>query len=722
MRLRLLPALIAAVCVPTLVTAAENADVFSLQGVTVTAATKTERAATKTPVSVEVITASKIQEIGAITLQDIFLNTPGVFMNPEGRNMAIRGVGNKGILLLVNGNRIATEFTKNYDAKRIPAASIERIEIVKGPAGTLYGSDSLGGVINIITKKPQDTPEGMIGISSGTNKDGEGGISQLEGDIRGRQGDTGYSAWFSAAHTDAANETETGVTRVPRGGGASGQSAPSASAIRINPITKQVTGGAGSQPIGNFIKNSYNVDTNSRDHADTLNLGGTLEHRVNDKLGVGLEASYLKEELKRHQLAATHPSAYTRTGTTNLPVANNPMEQTMDTERADLALSADWQARDTLKLKWRSQQSLHEKAESITALNWADLGYSSQAASDSVAGAVESDISGHELTATWQPSAQHTVLAGAEHRNDTRKATFFTNNGSKATRETDFDAVFAQHEWVINPRFDLVYGLRHDKVSSGDRATTGNVGVQYQLTPDTRLRSSYAQGFRTADAQENYINRLNPQGRRLVGATVTDAAIGKPAFDLKPERNDYLEVGINGGKGNWNYDLALFQNTIEDSIQRDTRDARFITFRNASEVTIKGAEARGNLKVNPKLTLEASATLLKTKDKDTGRELEQTPDTVLGVTAHYKPSAPLKTSLSVKHVGKQLYSDTSSGTNVYQTADAYTPVNLNLTYKPKNLKNVEIHGGIDDIFDSKVDKALGGSVGTYVHGGVRLLF
>ncbi|MDY0136826.1 MAG: TonB-dependent receptor plug domain-containing protein [Thiomicrospira sp.] len=118
-----------------------------LEPISVTSVTKTERALTQSPVSVEVINEASIRELNALTLGDVLEKTGAVFMNPDQRSMSIRGVGSKGTLLLIDGRRIGTEFTKNYDAKRIPAASIERIEIVKGPMGALYGSDALGGVI-----------------------------------------------------------------------------------------------------------------------------------------------------------------------------------------------------------------------------------------------------------------------------------------------------------------------------------------------------------------------------------------------------------------------------------------------------------------------------------------------------------------------------------------------------------------------------------------------
>ncbi|WP_044412426.1 TonB-dependent receptor plug domain-containing protein [Thiomicrospira microaerophila] len=184
--LRLKP--IAALCCVSLLSPVALAGTQVLDKITITSATKTERTLEQTPVSVEVIDEQAIKAIGATTFADILRHSEGVFMNPDQRAMSIRGVSAKGVLLLIDGRRVASEFTKNYDAGRIPVASIERVEIIKGPMAALYGSDALGGVINIITKNPQDGTESSITVSGGTSHKGEAGQMQVEADVRGRAG------------------------------------------------------------------------------------------------------------------------------------------------------------------------------------------------------------------------------------------------------------------------------------------------------------------------------------------------------------------------------------------------------------------------------------------------------------------------------------------------------------------------------------------------------
>ena len=693
----------------------------------VVSATKTERDIAKTPVSTAVITQADIENIGAKSLKDIFQNMPGVFMNPSADKFSIRGVGGKGTLLLIDGRRIGGEYSNVYDSNRISANSIERIEIVKGPAGALYGSSALGGVINIITKKPEQGVEGSIGISTGANTDGDGDITQIDADLRGRNGNTAYSAWFSAQDAGAYTDNDSAQIKAPKGGGQPGKTAPSMSNFKINPNNNMACGmGANcpapfSKTLGDLVPNSTAVDTTYQSPAELVNIGGQLTHDVTQDLTLKLNASYMKETREFDRVGGAHLSNYRAAGN-QLPIFNAPIHQELDNQRTDIGIGADFKASETVVINWQSSQSHYEKDDLITTHLWQQMGYASEADSASLNGTGESTMTNHQLNGTWTPSEQHRILIGAEHVEDKRKAAFFSGGTSIDTKTLRTSSAFAQHEWQLNEPLSVVYGLRYDDHNKGDDAITFNAGGVYQINPLANLRMRYSQGFRSPDSQELFMNRVMPSGKQMLGVEVVDSRFpGKQVFELDEERSQNYEIGLQGQGSDWGYDIAAFKNRINDSILFD--DSRlgsegYRTFRNASKVDITGLELTLTKQVSNDLSVGFYASVLNTKDHDTDERLEYTPNHQYNLAVNYQVTPALNSQLIARHVGDQIYLEN----NQYQTADAYTPVNLKLNYSPEAIKNTDFHLGIDNIFDAEVDKVLGSSVGTYVYAGVRVHF
>ena len=132
---------------------------YSLGEVVVTA-TRTQKRDIDVPAATTVITAKEIKDSGAANASDVLSKVDGFVyksFGPNGASMGamtnevnVRGLKG-GALVLMNGNPIA--WRGKYNLDQIPASEIERIEIVKGGASVLYGSEAMSGVVNIITKK-----------------------------------------------------------------------------------------------------------------------------------------------------------------------------------------------------------------------------------------------------------------------------------------------------------------------------------------------------------------------------------------------------------------------------------------------------------------------------------------------------------------------------------------------------------------------------------------
>jgi len=143
--------------------------IVDLNAIVVTA-TRSGRLLKNVPIHTQIVYGSELEKTDAITLGDALIaNFPGIdsknlSAGSGGSSLQMNGFGNKYILILVDGERLNPGDTKeNVDLSRINTESIERIEIVRGASSALYGSDAIGGVINVITKKNSKTCEGSAG-------------------------------------------------------------------------------------------------------------------------------------------------------------------------------------------------------------------------------------------------------------------------------------------------------------------------------------------------------------------------------------------------------------------------------------------------------------------------------------------------------------------------------------------------------------------------------
>ena len=129
---------------------------FDLNEVVVTG-TRTPKFLKDTPILTRVINARELARLDATNVQDLLQQElPGVefsyAMNQQ-THLNFSGFGGQGVLFLVDGERLAGETMDDVDFTRLNMDNVERIEIVKGAASALYGSNATGGVINIITKR-----------------------------------------------------------------------------------------------------------------------------------------------------------------------------------------------------------------------------------------------------------------------------------------------------------------------------------------------------------------------------------------------------------------------------------------------------------------------------------------------------------------------------------------------------------------------------------------
>jgi outer membrane receptor for ferrienterochelin and colicins len=130
-----------------------------------------------TPSPVDVVTASEIRKAGITDFQQAMtMLAPSLSFstNAMGSYLMMNGLSNKYVLILINGKKLTGDTANNIDLSRIDMNRVRRIEILKGAGSSLYGSDAIAGVVNIIT----DTPDDPVTILSNTKVEAYGQFSE----------------------------------------------------------------------------------------------------------------------------------------------------------------------------------------------------------------------------------------------------------------------------------------------------------------------------------------------------------------------------------------------------------------------------------------------------------------------------------------------------------------------------------------------------------------
>ncbi|HEC79390.1 MAG TPA: TonB-dependent receptor, partial [candidate division WOR-3 bacterium] len=153
--------------------------VYWLDEIVVTA-TRTPRAVKDLSATVSVVTEDEIDVQNANSAPDLLVNLPGVFVEKTGAfgrsDIDIRGIGDRGrkVMVLVDGRPVKMGLFGCTVTHTLPLNNVERIEVVRGPASVLYGSDALGGVVNILTKKVEDGLSSDLRLAYGSHNTRQG--------------------------------------------------------------------------------------------------------------------------------------------------------------------------------------------------------------------------------------------------------------------------------------------------------------------------------------------------------------------------------------------------------------------------------------------------------------------------------------------------------------------------------------------------------------------
>lgn len=637
--------------------------------------TKTAKSVEEQPTQVELITEEEIENSGANNLSEILNNTPWLYVSPSGKTFSMRGMGHSDTLLLIDGKRVNGEFSKTYELERIPAGMIERIEVLKGSSSLLYGSDAMGGVINIITKKSKDNVSGNIGFIGGRDKKGADMF------ISGKEDKLSYSFYSNYLDRDAYSKSKNTNVKVMQSG------------VEKSPST--LTGVGAWATLRSNLGNSYTINNDYSDNLETKNAGGSLAYEVSDFFTLYLEASYLKEKKDGLYVSDTYATAYTNPSNPSQKIMAKyiPAHQYDDNQRLNIATGFDYHPSDNLSLKYNLAYSQYEKDRKVYTPLWNELGYTSLEASLSSLNISKLEYLTNDAQLTWKIDTNNRVVTGVEHR---------INNVTSTAYDVDdrtYSGAFIQHEYSPIEKLNLVYGVRYNSTSTDEEETSFSFGGTYALSEHLTLRANYSQGFRSPDDRELYVNQTSPSGKKMLGATVIDTSAGKTStHDLLSETSDTLEVGfVTHGEG-WVFDVALFDTKIDNRITQVSY-AGYNTFENISDSEIKGIESSLDFALRENLFIKFGYSIMDAKNKTDDKKLTDVPERIASIGFSYFPIKSLEFRTITKYIGTQMSSED-------EKIGGFGVTNLKVIAKDV-LQHTDIYAGIDNIFQKETPEYLG---------------
>lgn len=542
---------------------AEPMDTYAIEDTVVTA-TRVPVTRKEVSSSVEVITRAEIEEQGADNLADALRYATGVqithLSSGAGRGhkaASIRGFDSRFSTILVDGKRVASEIDQNYELDRIPIDNIDHIEIVRGPSSSVHGTEAMGGVINIITKKSEKPTVSLSGDLSFWSHPGENGPKRY-----GFFVDSGHIGKFSARLSGFERKSTTAFFK---------------------------DDGSTYEPYGSW-----------------KNFQGTLEYRPSLHETIEFTHSDTKEDTREF----FYPNA-----------AKNPLvfaEGYDRIQRHENSISYENKGDDGTGLFLRYYRTVMDKErDNINTKTGQPVGNWRIGKFGWVR--AKRTINAFEGHYTWKAGSSHTLTFGGEYRPETFRGTAVRRNGGDfsvtgpmgqvqrgSTYHFYYSALYAEDEWKIDDRWLAFLSLRYDGNNQFDDNVSPKLGLTYAFDDDMRLKFNVAKTFRTPTPNQLY--QWNTDN------------MGNPDLD-KEEAFSYdisLEKEWKGKSAKLTFFDNRVKNLID--LQYDASH-RWYQYQNIDKAVIRGLEAEYTAEIAPRLDWHTSWMYLDAKDMTTHTSL-----------------------------------------------------------------------------------------------------
>lgn len=648
-----------------------------------------------------IITAEDIKRHPpANDLSDIIRREPGVNLTGNSasgargnnRQIDLRGMGPENTLILIDGKpssaRNAVRYGWNGDRDTrgetnwVPAEAVERIEILRGPAAARYGSGAMGGVVNIITKRPSDELKGSVSLYTQLPEDSaEGASRRANFNLGGGLTDNlGLRLYGGLAKTDADDlDINAGHATSALVAGREGVRNKDINGLLSWKLNDQhrLEASAGYSRQGNIFA------------GDTMNSNG------------GGDVDFVSS-LYGHETNVMQRSTYDLTHLGDF---------TWGTSKTTLAYEyvRNWRLNEGLA--GRTEGAPSDEGGAMSRLRNTRL--SSEVNLPFAMGSTEHvlTLGGEYLYETLNDQGSLRPQSSDPTHNDSLVG--FDRSSSKVTARSY--ALFVEDNIIVGDT-TLTPGLRFDHHETFGDNFSPSLNLSHKLTEALSVKGGIARAYKVPNLYQSNPNYLLYS--RGNGCSVQQTNNGgcylQGNADLKPEISVNKEIGLLYDRGTWRTSATYFRNDYKNKIIGDTdvlytmgTGSRVTQWDNAGKARVEGVEGNFFIELAPTLDWNTNLTwMLDNDDRETGEPLSVIPEYTVNTSLDWRATEQLSFQVAGTYFGKQKSPTYNYRTQqdydktAQQDVEAYGLVDVSAGYKFN--ANYDVRVGVNNVFDKQI--------------------
>jgi outer membrane receptor for ferrienterochelin and colicins len=701
------------------------------------------------PASISVITQEELTKRPYLTLLDAVRDLEGVDIG-ETRDktgqgtISMRGMGSDYTLIMVDGKRqnnhgdiYPNSFGGNQFGHMPPLDAIDRIEVIRGPASTLYGADAMGGVINIITKKVADKWSGSVTHSRTIQTDDNFGEDiTTDFNVMGPliPGVLGMSVRGSS-YNRLSSMPQYAPIQYPNGAERNRSLGFGAGGKTVDNENTVLGGRLSWTPAKNQTV-WFDIETSKQQYDNTpvINDSGEKEYPVGtvDNIdSIWVAGNYCKGAAGNNQNACTNNGG-TWSRRANPRVGYSPTQEfTRDTW--SLSHEGKWDFGNSfVSLSYVDTQNHGRTLPFTTAERELLLAmFDGTGAYAGMSSADRKDLAevtflprekrkmvsnqytlDAKLDIPFELAGQHILVTGAQViRGELEDGVFGMESGTPGeVQEHNMWAIFAEDTWDATQSFSITAGLRRDDHEVFGGQTSPRLYGVYTLNEEWTIKGGVATGYKTPKTTQLY------DGVVGFGGQGTSPMFGNP--DLKAETSVSSEIAVYWHHANGhNFNATIFKNDFDDKIASqscgtgtdiecsttgDYADLGYATSSktvNIDKVTIQGAELAGRWEISDSFAFRANYTYTDSEQKsgnNKGQPLGNSAKHMANLTLSWEATDALNVFLTSETRTKR-YRAWNVATNEALYYKGYTVLHLGATYKASD--SVTFNARINNLLD-----------------------